>query len=138
MAGTFNLQIVTPEREVFNGSVETIQVPGMEGPFGVLRNHAPIIAALDPGLVQITDVDGAQIRMAVGGGFFQMADNEAMLLADSAETAADIDLARAQESEQRARARLAGEMGADFEMQRDRAQSALKRAQARLRVASNR
>jgi F-type H+-transporting ATPase subunit epsilon len=46
MAGTFNLQVVTPEREVFNGTVDSVTLPGLESRFGVLRNHAPLIAAL--------------------------------------------------------------------------------------------
>ena len=138
MAGTFNLQIVTPEREVFNGPVEQVILPGMESSFGVLRNHAPLIAALEPGQVQIFDADGIEKRMAIGGGFFQVAKNQAMILADSAEASADIDTERARASESRARARLAGEGGEAFELQKDRAEAALKRARARLRVATGR
>ena len=138
MAGTFNLQIVTPEREVFNGPVEQIVLPGMESSFGVLRNHAPLIAALEAGLLQVFDADGTEIRMAVGGGFFQVAKNQAILLADSVETSGDIDIERAQAAETRARARLAGEVDEAFELQRERADAALKRARARLRVASGR
>ena len=138
MAGTFNLQIVTPEREVFNGPVEQVILPGMESSFGVLRNHAPLIAALEPGQVQIFDADGIEKRMAIGGGFFQVAKNQAMILADSAEASADIDAERAKAAESRARARLAGEGDEAFELQKDRAEAALKRARARLRVATGR
>jgi len=138
MAGLFNLQIVTPEREIFNGPVEMVALPGSDGSFGVMRNHAPLIASLDAGQVTITDDQGQDMFMAIGGGFFQVSDNQAMVLADSAEDRAEIDVARAQEAEQRARARLAGQMGAEYELQRERAESALKRAQARLRVAAGR
>lgn len=138
MAGTFNLQIVTPEREVFSGPIEQIILPGMESSFGVLRNHAPLIAALEPGLLQIFDADGTEIRMAIGGGFFQVAKNQAIVLADSAEASADIDAERARAAETRARARLDGESNEAFNLQRDRAEAALKRARARLRVATGR
>jgi len=135
MAGTFTLQVVTPEREVYSGQVEQISLPGLEGSFGVLRNHAPLIAALEPGLVEIFDAEGHEIRMAIGGGFFQVAQNQAMVLADSAETAAEINVERARAAESRARSRLTGHVDGDFQLQRERAESALRRAQARMRVA---
>lgn len=138
MPALFNLQIVTPEREVFNGPVDMVSLPGAEGSFGVLRSHAPLIAALDPGEVTIRDENGQETHMAIGGGFFQVADNQAMVLADSAEAANQIDVARAQASEQRARSRLAGQLDAEHILQRERADAALKRAQARLRVAAGR
>ncbi|HVF84716.1 MAG TPA: ATP synthase F1 subunit epsilon [Abditibacteriaceae bacterium] len=138
MAGIFSLQVVTPEREVFNGEVESITLPGMESRFGVLRSHAPMIAALTAGYVEITDANGQVIRMAVGGGFFQVADNVAMILADSAETASDINVERAREAENRAQSRLNGQMDGGFQLERTRAEAALKRAQNRLRIAGNR
>ena len=78
------------------------------------------------------------MRLAVGGGFFQVANDVAMVLADSAEFAADINVERATASESRARSRLAGEIDPGFVLQRDRAEAALKRARARLRVAGGR
>ena len=135
---TFNLQIVTPEREVFNGPVEAVKLPGLEGSFGVLADHAPMIAALEAGPLEITDAQGQRMRLAVGGGFFQVANDVAMVLADSAEFAADINVERATASESRARSRLAGEIDPGFVLQRDRAEAALKRARARLRVAGGR
>lgn len=138
MAITFHLQVVTPEREVFNGPAEQVVLPGSEGSFGVLHDHAPLIAALNPGPLTIVDGDRTEITLAIGGGFFQVANNEALVLADSAELASEIDLERARESEQRALRRLQGEMGEEFHLQRDRAESALNRARARLLVARNR
>ncbi len=136
MAGTFNLQIVTPEREVFNGPVEMVSLPGLDGSFGVLRNHAPLIAALDAGLVSVFDPDGVESRMAIGGGFFQVANNQAIILADSAEFAQEISLERAQESFNLAQAHLEGKMDGEFQVQRDEAEKSLKRARARLKAAS--
>ncbi|HEX8552627.1 MAG TPA: ATP synthase F1 subunit epsilon [Abditibacteriaceae bacterium] len=132
MAGTFSLQVVTPEREVYAGEVEQISVPGSEAPFGVLRNHAPIIAALDAGVIKIFTPEGQELRFVIGGGFFQMSDNKAQVLADSAEPPNEIDLARAEASEARARQRLGGQLETGLEMQRDRAERALKRARVRI------
>lgn len=138
MAGTFNLKIVTPEREVFNGPVIMVSLPGADGSFGVQARHAPLVAALDPGLVQIEDVDTREMRLFVGGGFFQVAQNQAIILADSAELATDIDVDRAREAETRARSRLTGKFEPEQELQRERAELSLRRARARLRVAAGR
>ena len=136
MAGIFNLQIVTPEREVFSGPVEMVSLPGMDGSFGVLRSHAPLIAALEAGVVSIFDPDGAEQKIAVGGGFFQVAHNQAMILADSAEFAHEINIERAQQSLEIAQSHLEGKVSEEFQGQRDRAEASLKRARTRLRVAT--
>jgi F-type H+-transporting ATPase subunit epsilon len=134
MAGTFNLRIATPEREVFNKQVESVTLPGMQSRFGVLRSHAPLIAALEAGIVNIVDAELNNLNLAVGGGFFQVANNEAILLADSAEFPNEIDAARARESETRARSRLEGKLDEE-NLQRERADAALKRARVRVRLA---
>lgn len=136
MAGIFNLQIVTPEREVFNGPVEMVSLPGLDGSFGVLRNHAPLIAALDAGVVSIFDPDGAEDKLAIGGGFFQVAKNQAIILADSAEFAHEINLEQAQESLSQAQSRT--QMDDEFKEQRADVEKALKRARTRVKVASGR
>jgi len=137
MAALFTLSVVTPEREIFSAPVESAQLPGMEGSFGVLANHAPLVAALVPGLVRISDADGRELRLFVGGGFFQVSNNQAQLLADSAEFASEINVERANGSLERAQNRLAGRMDGEI-LQRERAESALARARARVRVASGR
>ena len=134
---TFTLSVVTPEREIFNAPVNSLQAPGMEGSFGVLANHAPMVAALLPGLVRITDADGRELRLFVGGGFFQISNNTAQLLADSAEFASDINAERAKQAEERALNRLAGRFEGEV-LQRERAGAALQRARARTRVATGR
>ena len=132
---TYTFQIVTPEQEIFNAPVQSAVLPGSEGSFGVMANHAPLVAALAPGTVQITDEDNRELRLFVGGGFFQVSNNTAMLLADSAEFASDINVDRAREAESRATGRLAGQLETE-NMQRERASESLQRARARLRVAS--
>lgn len=134
---TFTLSVVTPEREIFNAAVEAVQAPGMMGSFGVLANHAPMVAALEAGLVRITDAEGRELRLFVGGGFFQVSNNSAQLLADSAEFSTEINAERAKQAEERALNRLSGKFEGEV-MQRERAEAALKRARARTRVASGR
>lgn len=134
MAGTFHLRIATPEREVYNKQIESVTLPGLQSSFGVLRNHAPLIAALEPGIVRIVDDEVNDIQLAIGGGFFQVAQNEAILLADSAEFPDEINLERAQESERQARSYLEGKLE-DENMQREQAEAALKRARIRLKLA---
>ena len=134
---TFSLQVVTPESEIFNAPVESIQAPGMEGSFGVMASHAPMVAALEPGLVRIHDAEGRELRLFVGGGFFQVSNNVAQLLADSAEFSSDINADRARQAEERALNRLSGKFEGEV-LQRERAEGALKRARARTRVATGR
>lgn len=136
MAGTFNLQVVTPEREIFSGEVEQVTLPGADASFGVLRNHAPLIAALQAGVVSITNEAHQEIRVVIGGGFFQVAQNKAIVLADSAELPGEIDANRARESEARAVSRLSGKIEPGMQLQRDRAEAALRRAKVRLKNAS--
>lgn len=136
MPATFNLQIVTPEREIYNAPVESIRLPGMEGSFGVLRNHAPLAAALEAGIVHFVDSEIHRRTLVISGGFFQVADNKAILLADSAEDAAEISLQEAQEAEKQARSQLEEQVGSEFQAQREAAARALKLAQIRQRASS--
>ena len=137
MAGTFSLQIVTPEREVYASQVESVTLPGMESSFGVLRNHAPLIAALEAGIVRIVDAELKEINLAIGGGFFQVAQNQAILLADSAEFPHEINLDRARESETKARSSLDGQLEGE-QFAREQAEAALKRARVRMRLVGGR
>jgi len=136
MSATFNLQIVTPEREIYNAPVESLRLPGMEGSFGVLRGHAPIVAALEPGIVHMVDGEIRRQTIVIGGGFFQIADNKAILLADSAEYSHEIDPQAALADEQQARSELEEKLGPEFQAQRQAAAQSLKLAQIRQRASS--
>lgn len=72
------LRIVSPERVVFNGEVESLKVPGMLGEFEILNNHAPIISSLIPGTVSYTTKEGEQ-TLPVQGGFVEVKKNEVSL-----------------------------------------------------------
>ena len=89
-----SLEIVTPERRVLSVAVDEVRAPGVLGGFGMRFDHEPFMTALEPG--RLTYVEGGrEHHYAVGGGFLQVADNRVMVLADTAEAAADIDVERA-------------------------------------------
>lgn len=132
MAGTFMLEVVTPEDRLFKDEVQFVVVPEVNGELGVLRNHAPLLAALDIGVMRYTDVNGSIKKMAVSGGFMEVMDNEARVLAETAEHGTQIDVLRAKAAKERAEARLAAKAS---ETNLTRAELALHRAIARIRAA---
>jgi F-type H+-transporting ATPase subunit epsilon len=83
MASEFQLSILTPERSVFEGAVEYVQVPGTEGYLGVLANHAPLVTGLAEGTLTVRKSGGAEEQWAVSGGFFEVSQNRATVLADT-------------------------------------------------------
>ena len=84
MAATFKLSILTPERSVFEGDVEYVEAPGTEGYFGVLAHHAAMVTALAKGTLTVRGASGAEERWEVAGGFFEVSNNVATVLADAA------------------------------------------------------
>lgn len=82
MAATFELSILTPEKSVFEGTVEYVEAPGSEGYFGVLANHAALITALTSGSLKARLAGGAEEKWTVSGGFFEVSNNKATVLAD--------------------------------------------------------
>ena len=131
MAGTFSLRIVSPEGNVLKEEVEFVVLPGGAGELGILPNHAPLIAGLDIGVVRYT-LDGNVKRLALAGGFVEVADNTATVLADTAELSESIDLPRALEAKERATKRLSA---SSSETDIKRAEYALRRAVARINAA---
>ena len=83
MAALFHLSILTPERSVFEGEVEYLQAPGSEGYLGVLAHHAALVTALGEGTLTVRGPDGQSTRWALSGGFFEVSNNRATVLADS-------------------------------------------------------
>jgi F-type H+-transporting ATPase subunit epsilon len=80
---SFHLDLVSPEKLLFSGEVEQVDVPGSEGDFGVLAGHAPLIATLRPGILTIYREGGA-IRVVVNGGFAEVGPTGLTVLADMA------------------------------------------------------
>jgi len=84
MASEFDLSILTPERAVFEGQVEYVQVPGSEGYLGVLAHHAALVTGMQEGTLTVRQA-GQDTLYRVNGGFFEVSKNKATVLADSIE-----------------------------------------------------
>jgi F-type H+-transporting ATPase subunit epsilon len=132
MAGTFALKVVTPQRTVFQADAESVVVPGVDGYFGVLAGHAPMLAEVGVGSLTARTVDGKEQRLAVAGGFMEVVGESATVLADAAELSSDIDVSRAEAAAARARERLEA---TSHDIDAARASAALARAVNRLAVA---
>ena len=78
-----HLQIITPDKKVFDGEVKLVQVPGSKGSFQVLRNHAPIISTLDAGKVKIIDSGDKTSFLTISGGVIEVKNNRIIILAES-------------------------------------------------------
>ena len=126
-----HFKLITHDRIVFDEDVNEIYTRGVDGEFGVLENHVPLMTALDVGVTKVVKGDDTHFFTTMGG-IFQFKDNNAILLTDTAETGADIDVARAKSALERAKARLADK---SVEIDAKRAEAALARAKARLKVA---
>ena len=96
-----HLEIVTSERTVFSGEADMVTVPGAGGVMGVLPHHAPVLSTLKPGELKVK-VGNDVLEFAIGGGFVDISNNQVIILADSAERADEIDMARADAARARA------------------------------------
>src|SRR5579871_1460950 len=114
------LEFVTPERSIVHEDVDEVVLPGEEGDFGVLPGHAPLLASLRPG--EFWYRRGSEKWHAfVAAGFVEVVPDRVSVLADIAERAEDIDVARAEASRRRAEERLSAASGpADFDAIRAR------------------
>jgi F-type H+-transporting ATPase subunit epsilon len=90
MANPFHFELVSPEKLVFSGEVEQVDVPGAEGDFGVLAGHAPFVTTLRPGMLTVHGPGGAQ-QIVVLGGFAEVSAEGLTVLADLAEAAENMD-----------------------------------------------
>lgn len=129
---TFMLEVVTPEQILFKDEVQFMVAPGVEGELGVMRNHAPIVAELKIGVLRYKDLTGNEKRMALSGGFIEIVDNNARILAETAEDGDEIDVLRAKASKERAERRINER---DDNINYIRAQMSLRRAISRLSAA---
>jgi len=87
---TFHFELVSPEKLLFSGDVDQVDVPGAEGDFGVLAGHAPFVSTVRPGILTIHGPSGEQ-KIVVLGGFAEVSADGLTVLADVAEAVADID-----------------------------------------------
>lgn len=128
---TMHVEVVTAERELYNGEAELVSAPGSEGQLGILPRHAALLAALKPGPLQI-QLGDAEETLFVSGGFLEVSNNNVTILADAAEHGEEIDEARAEEARRIAQERLSQ---AQSNVERADQQAELARALSRLHVA---
>jgi F-type H+-transporting ATPase subunit epsilon len=127
-------EIVTAERVVYSDDVDVVIAPGIEGQLGILPSHAPLLTMLQPGELVVRK-EGEETAMFVSGGFLEVMQNRVTILADVAERAEEIDVARAEEAKRRAEERLRERPP---EMDLAAAEAALRRSLARLKIAERR
>ncbi|MFB6357198.1 MAG: F0F1 ATP synthase subunit epsilon [bacterium] len=128
---SFHCKVITPEREVFNGTVQGVVLPGAEGQFGVLTGHTPYLSTLDIGEIKVEQKDET-MYVACSGEFVEISDNVTTVLAETAELEEEIDVERAKEARERALERL--EKDDTSEIDEARARQALERAENRLAI----
>lgn len=95
-------EIVTPERVVLREEITQITLPTKMGEITVLPNHIPLVSSLMPGVIHIKKKDGQDEVISISGGFLEVLKDKVVILADTAERAEEIDLARAEVGRQRA------------------------------------
>ena len=134
MANTMKLQIITPMRTILDEEVESVILSTTEGEMGVLYDHEPVVTLL--GYKDITYTQGGHKKKATTlGGFAEITKDRITILTDASELADEIDLERAQKAKERAEKRLASK---DTGIDHARAEIALKKAIARIRLGENR
>jgi F-type H+-transporting ATPase subunit epsilon len=135
MTDALKLELATPARLVVTTSADEVVVPGVEGYFGVLPGHAPLLAQLGVGEVRYRS-GREEHHLAVSGGFAEVGADRVTILAESAERPEEIDVPRARAARERAESRLALRGGEEVDVAR--AMVALRRAEIRLLVAARR
>jgi len=129
------VEVITGERVVYEADdVDMVVAPGAEGSLGILPRHAPLLSLLSMGEMRIRKGSEEQ-SLAIFGGFIEVANNVVRVLADTAERAEEIDLARADSARERALARLRERT---TEIDRARAEAAFRRSLVRLQIARKR
>lgn len=129
------LEIVTPERLVFDETVDGVTLPGSEGELGVLPNHAPLVSTLGVGELKIRS-GGSEDWFAIVGGFVQVLPDKVVVMAETADLSSEIDLEKAQAARRDAEQAL--ESGYHEGMDLSAARAALQAALLRERVAQRR
>jgi F-type H+-transporting ATPase subunit epsilon len=129
---TFKLEIVTPEKVVFQGDALSLSAPGVMGGFQVLYNHAPMLAEIGVGKIKLTEAGGREDFFATSGGFVEVLNNHVTVIAETVERSEEIDLNRAEVARERAKKKLAGKI---TDIESSDARSALLRAVNRIGTA---
>ncbi len=111
---TFHFDLVSPEKLAFSGEVDQVDVPGVEGDFGVLAGHAPVVAVIRPGILTVT-AGGNQQKIVVLGGLAEVSDKGLTVLADVATSVQDLDFAQFAQTISTMESSLAGKQGSELD-----------------------
>lgn len=130
-AMTFHLDVVSAEKRLFSGLVETFQVTGSEGELGIYPGHTPLLTAITPGMVRIVKQHGHEEVIYISGGMMEVQPGTATVLADTAIRGEDLDAAKAEEAKRKAEENIHNQHG---DMDFAQAVSELAKAIAQLRV----
>jgi len=133
MAQQIRLEVVTPNGAVVSEDVDIVNAPGYGGDFGVLANHAPFLSTIKTGLLSYEQGKKRE-NIMISGGFCEVSHNKITFLVESAEVGRQIDVDRAMRAKERAEKRLAQAAQHDELINRTRAEAALQRALARMKV----
>lgn len=127
----FQLEVVTPEKQLFSGEVDSVLAPGAEGQLGILPHHAPLMSTLSVGEL-VARRGEEELSFAIYGGFIQVLPDRVIVLADVGERADEVDAEQAERARREAEELLKKEPPPEL---RAEAMMALRKAQLRLRVA---
>ena len=116
---TFHFDLVSPEKMAFSGEVDQVDVPGAEGDFGVLAGHAPVVAAIRPGILTVI-TGGAKQKIIVLGGLAEVSEKGLTVLADVATSIEELDRARFAETIADMEAKLAEKEGSALDRELER------------------
>lgn len=133
MGQQIRLEVVTPAGAKIDEDVDIVNAPGFGGDFGVLANHAPFLSTIKIGTLTYESGNKRESLM-VSGGFCEVSNNKITFLVESAEKGREIDVERALKAKERAERRLAQAAQQAESFNRKRAEVALQRALARLKV----
>jgi F-type H+-transporting ATPase subunit epsilon len=111
---TFHFDLVSPEKLAFSGEVDQVDIPGVEGDFGVLAGHAPVVAAIRPGILTVT-TGGTHRKIIVLGGLAEVSDKGLTVLADVATSIEELDRAQLAETIAGMEAMLAEKEGSELD-----------------------
>jgi F-type H+-transporting ATPase subunit epsilon len=133
MSSQIKFKIVTPEKTVYEAEIDQVTLPVVDGEVTILPGHRSYIAALKAGEIRFK-IKGEESELATSGGFIEFANNKLTVLADTAEYAGEIDLARAQEARKKAE-ELKDQKETMSEMEYARVAAAIEKESARIKVA---
>ena len=116
---TFHFDLVSPEKLAFSGEVDQVDVPGVEGDFGVLAGHAPVVAAIRPGILTVIS-GGSKQKIIVLGGLAEVSDKGLTVLADVATSIDELDKTKFAETISDMESKLSEKEGSELDHEIER------------------